>query len=586
MEKILVFIIYFTFFVSIFSNASSLFINPTSGNDNTGNGSLGNPYKTLNKAGQVLNNRDTIYIIGSSHDSVKMEFTRMDNQATWVYIRPYNTSTVTLSGIGQSFLSYEAILSIQSSKYVDIKNIIVKDNNQGPGIRVVSDAAPGWISQYVNIRNCRAYNIWRQGILIQASDVLVETCEVDSVVLRNRFQILGNGGWESALGTFLNQRDSLFFQNRNVIFRNNFVHNVWGEGIALVRVRNFVVENNILKDCFSACIYSDNSRYGKIRNNWISSTSDYYNICYPYGSSYCIPANGIFWAAEGAGHYAFDSIVRNIDIYNNLIVRTGSAFGWFDDEFNNYITDSYKNINIYYNTVFDTKGYQTFFMDTSNINPLRILPDSCNFKNNIICRPKWSNQYERYFTYSSDFDSTSHRWSIKNNCFIHGPDLRFTNNITGSPSFVDSNFNSPDSFKIKSISNCIRHGIRIDSILTDYWGSIRLDTPCIGFHEHGGIPSGYFNSSFETPNQFALSQNYPNPFNPITIITFDISKSASVKLIIYDELGKKIETLINEEVKAGFYKIYWNAIKHPSGVYFYRLTTEGFTETKKMILIK
>jgi parallel beta-helix repeat protein len=583
MEKNLFFIIYITFFISIFCNASSLFINPTSGNDNTGTGTLGNPYKTLNKAGQELNNRDTIYIIDSLHISVKMEFTRMDNQTTWVYIRPYNTPTVTLSGVGQSFLSYEAILSIQSSKFVDIKNIIVKDNNQGPGIRVVSDAAPSWISQYVNIRNCRTYNIWRQGILIQASDILVENCEVDSVVLRNRFQILGNGGWESALGTFLNPRDSLFFQNKNVVFRNNFVHNVWGEGISLVRARNFVVENNIVKDCFSACIYSDNSRYGKIRNNWISSTSDYYNICYP---GYCGPANGIFWAAEGLGHYAFDSIVKNIDIYNNLIVRTSSAFGWFDDSANTFITDSYKNINIYYNTVFDTKGYQTFFMDTSNINPQRILPDSCNFINNIICKPKWNNQYERYFTYSNDFDSLLHRWTIKNNCFIHGPDPRFTNNITGSPSFVDSNFNSPNNFKIKSTSNCIGHGIKIDSFLVDYWNATRLNPPCIGFHEYGGIPSSYINISFEFPHKFSLLQNYPNPFNPTTNIKFDLPKSTLVKLVVYDALGKEIETLVNEKLKEGSYQIDWNASKCPSGVYFYKLTTEEFSETKKMILMK
>ena len=583
----------FCFSMLIYStlcNASSLFINPTSGSDDTGNGSLSNPYKTLEKVGLILYNIprcDTIYILGSYHYNVKDEFYRTDNQTHWIFIRPYNDTNVTLNGLGVNPPDpWRAILGIQSSKNIDIKNITVTGNELTSGIRVVSDITSR-ISENVNIRNCRANNCQRQGILIQASNVLVESCEVDSVCLRNRFQMLGNGGWDPAIGTFLNPRDSLFFQNRNVIFRNNYVHNVWGEGIALVRARNFVVENNIVKDCFSACIYADNSRYGIIRNNWISSTGDYYNICYPYGSSYCVPANGIFWAAEGLGHYALDSIVRNIDLYNNLIVRTSSAFGWFDDSANTFPTDSYKNINIYYNTVFDTKGYQTFYMDTLDVNINRIPPDSCNFKNNIICKPKWQNQYERYFTYSSDFDTLSHRWTIKNNCFIHGPDPRFTNNIFGPPSFLDSNFNSPDSFKIAVTSNCKDAGVKIDSINTDYWFAIRDSiSPSIGFHEYGGIPSGYINISSEVPRQFSLFQNYPNPFNPSTIIRYELPRIGFVKIIVYDVLGREVVTLINEQLKPGTYEIDWDASGYSSGVYFYRLQTEGYTETRKMILIK
>jgi photosystem II stability/assembly factor-like uncharacterized protein len=88
------------------------------------------------------------------------------------------------------------------------------------------------------------------------------------------------------------------------------------------------------------------------------------------------------------------------------------------------------------------------------------------------------------------------------------------------------------------------------------------------------------------PQDFALSQNYPNPFNPVTNIKFQIPKAGYVKLSVFDLLGKEIKTLVNEKLKAGTYNADWYAGAHPSGVYFYSLNSESFTETKKMILIK
>ncbi len=92
--------------------------------------------------------------------------------------------------------------------------------------------------------------------------------------------------------------------------------------------------------------------------------------------------------------------------------------------------------------------------------------------------------------------------------------------------------------------------------------------------------------SSEIPNKFSLSQNYPNPFNPVTNIHFAIPKSSFVKLIVYDMLGREVESLVNENLNAGTYNAEWNASNFSSGVYFYRLQTDRYTETKKMILVK
>lgn len=92
--------------------------------------------------------------------------------------------------------------------------------------------------------------------------------------------------------------------------------------------------------------------------------------------------------------------------------------------------------------------------------------------------------------------------------------------------------------------------------------------------------------SNELPTEFSLSQNYPNPFNPVTNIKFSIPESGNVKLTVFDITGKIAAELLDESINAGEYKIDFDASALSSGVYFYRLQSENFSETKKMILVK
>jgi flagellar hook assembly protein FlgD/DNA/RNA endonuclease YhcR with UshA esterase domain len=99
------------------------------------------------------------------------------------------------------------------------------------------------------------------------------------------------------------------------------------------------------------------------------------------------------------------------------------------------------------------------------------------------------------------------------------------------------------------------------------------------------------------PTQFSLDQNYPNPFNPSTTIRFGLPVAASVRLTVYDALGREVATLVNGEMAAGFQTMTWNATNHDgarvaSGVYFYRLQAQQangntpFVELRKMLLVK
>lgn len=114
---------------------------------------------------------------------------------------------------------------------------------------------------------------------------------------------------------------------------------------------------------------------------------------------------------------------------------------------------------------------------------------------------------------------------------------------------------------------------------------------------NGGL-QGIIPISNKVPDKYKLEQNYPNPFNPSTIIRFNIPENGKVKmknsmvtLKVYNILGKEVTTLINENLKAGEYEVSFSISQFSgyslsSGIYFYRLSTENFAETKKMILLK
>lgn len=130
-------------------------------------------------------------------------------------------------------------------------------------------------------------------------------------------------------------------------------------------------------------------------------------------------------------------------------------------------------------------------------------------------------------------------------------------------------------------------------------------------NDHGGLYAAIINgdtigtlTSVDESNikitDYELAQNYPNPFNPSTIISFKIpmpprpssyqgegeKEGLFVSLVIYDILGEKIATLVNENKKPGTYELEFNSAGLPSGIYFYRLTAGDFSDTKKMVLLR
>jgi len=120
----------------------------------------------------------------------------------------------------------------------------------------------------------------------------------------------------------------------------------------------------------------------------------------------------------------------------------------------------------------------------------------------------------------------------------------------------------------------------------------KITIPMFQYNEkHNGVydePTlvGIKNQQSNIISDYKLFQNYPNPFNPESKIKMQIAKLSNVKLIVYNALGQEVETLIDKQLAPGTYKVVFDGSNFPSGIYFYQLTTDRFTDTKTMILLK
>ena len=140
--------------------------------------------------------------------------------------------------------------------------------------------------------------------------------------------------------------------------------------------------------------------------------------------------------------------------------------------------------------------------------------------------------------------------------------------------------------------NQLNSGVNTNLVSIDYvntggiWVSVGINGVIIRTTNYGGDPLGIEPVSNTIPEKFELSQNYPNPFNPATNIRINMPKEGYTKLTVFDVTGKEAAVLVDENLKSGEYNINFNASNLTSGVYFYRLTTDEFTNVKKMILVK
>jgi hypothetical protein len=89
-----------------------------------------------------------------------------------------------------------------------------------------------------------------------------------------------------------------------------------------------------------------------------------------------------------------------------------------------------------------------------------------------------------------------------------------------------------------------------------------------------------------TPAEYRLAQNYPNPFNPLTMIEYSVPNVSKVRVEVFNVLGQVVKVLVDGQQEPGNYTVRWDGTEVASGVYFYRMSADNFTATKRMVLMK
>ncbi|HAX49380.1 MAG TPA: T9SS type A sorting domain-containing protein [Ignavibacteria bacterium] len=317
--------------------------------------------------------------------------------------------------------------------------------------------------------------------------------------------------------------------------------------------------------------------------------------------------SGIYYkrSTDGGNSWSDDTLLNDTTGTSSLasLTTTGSNLhlAWSD-----YRNDG--EYEIYYKR--STNGGISWSADTRLTNELRISESPAITSNSNEVHITWvdlrdSNiNSEVYYKRSTDNGST---W---------GPDTRLTvyahamnpaillsgaivhlswHNSTGSEIHYRRSLNSGSSWETgiqlsSSFSGAYQPNIAVTGSKAHIiWHDVRNgSTNSELYYDFNptGNAIGITNISTEMPEVYILSQNYPNPFNPVTNIQFAIPVAGFVKLTVFDMLGREVENLVNKNMNAGTYLAEWNASNYPSGIFFYRLVSDDFSEVKKMILVK
>ena len=271
--------------------------------------------------------------------------------------------------------------------------------------------------------------------------------------------------------------------------------------------------------------------------------------------------------AKGRGG-AFITL-ENITVRNNIFSS--------NRDFGLYIRQGDK-IDVFNNT-FYADGNTSLFIQPSNINGVITGASNLTVKNNIFVISG-----ERAHVRNK---ATVPNFVLENNLYETGPRVQGISDpqpIVADPLFVNA---TALDFSLQANSPAIDKGV-------DVGLSFAGAAPDLGAFEFG-LTTGVEDPGIQ-PEQFSLHQNYPNPFNPETKIAYKLSSAAKISIQVYDILGRKVRTLVNEEKDTGAYTVSWNGkndLGHSvaSGVYFYKLealanNTKLFSGTKRMILLR
>jgi hypothetical protein len=522
---------------------------------NNGSGTQASPFNNLSSALNAAQPGDLVYVLpGTYHESFSTERDGSANQRITIQaFDPGNRPLVTFSG---------RALAVDHS-YITIDGFILDGQFGSADVVKIKDGGDNLV-----VRNCEIKNGLKDGIdLNEADNVLIENCEIH--------HMLG--------GSLSNQVDA---------------HGIvaTGENHLTIRGCNIYYTSG---DCFQ----TDPNRGYPLWDNVLIEN------CKLWTGP--LPADAAGWnAGEIPGENAIDTKINgeaaNTAYRPKITLKKVEAYGFEPGYISNRAAFNIKEkidckvigVKVYNNEIaFRLRG------PGSRGGAYITIINTIAYDNEKTLRIE--DEVEYLHIYNSTFDKGNGNEYIQavsggynpngfdlRNCLFSGtkpPDASDPSNLSANSSFFVNMTNH--NYRLSSASPAIDAGDDIAEVTDDYDGNPRYS----GSYDVGGFE---YDSATGTEDQgeakiddFYLHPNYPNPFNPATYIVFDTGRLAAVLLGVYDIVGNRIRTLVDEVLPAGRHQLQWNGRDDrgkpvASGIYFYRLKVDRSFQTRKMHLLR
>ncbi len=389
-----------------------------------------------------------------------------------------------------------------------------------------------------------------------------------------------NGGetWDNLIDCYIAR--TIILGKNSLVFASIWNYPAQYEGIYRYSINgweplfNFTSNGN---NIFSLLNPADSLLFAGTRTGILRSTN--------YGVNFAFSNNGIppnSWVLD----IAVDSTgIVGAATTNGVFISTNSGNSWMQT---NGIPSSDTITSIGFQTILTDNNTDRvmycFGYSIGNQNLVFEASENTTYLAAVIHGLTGTNSYDEGHCISPALGAMEYTWKVSrpiNPSQPGGGVYQSTNNCQSFTPLNEGLPNNPKGSSIVAVNNTSPRGNSVDLFCGLFENS---NNGAKVFKRT--VPIGIQQISSEVPKRFSLSQNYPNPFNPVTNVKFQMPKSGFVKLVVFDALGRELETLVNQQLTAGTYNADWNAANYTSGVYFYKLTSEGFTETKRMILIK
>ena len=512
------------------------------GNDITGDGTIGNPFKTFSKASFVASPGDTIFIRGGIFTEKQKINGNNGVLMNKIYIMPYNGEIPVLDGANSGINEYEGLLTVTRNFYTIYGLKII--NSPGFGIRYTG-------VNNLKISNCEISRSYSSIIRGWGNYDTVENCIFNNNVLKNENGILciQGHGWPEGVACGFNDPGTVV--SNYFVFRNNTLHRTWGEAIYLIGCHECTIDRNTVFNNFSVNVGIGRSQKINVTNNYIYTDTDSLNRPDLHQR-----ADGIYMANELSTSWN-NKFVDSITIANNIVAGCRAGVRFWKDPSNPSDSNTYSNIDVLYNDFSDIKDRSINF---DSIPATHVQPMGCRLINNIILpgiSPSLLYNIVSWSVINNDFVNSIPVWALDTSNLAVDPE--FINPVTGG---------NPDGFKLQSSSGCSEKGLPIPQIQTDYWGNAR-------------------DPDNTTPGAFEINQNtgatridnvkvrvYPNPVHEKLFI--DTPGESEIR--IFNLIGKVLISITKKERK-----IIINLQEFPFGIYILSINMNGNYKTWKIL---